>query len=248
MHATKRAFRGATAMSGIYAGPAPKPKDGDDPTTLIAKIQESFEDFKAANDERMDLFDKRFDDVVQNEKVERINANITDLQTALDDALKKLNRITVGGGANDNDAALRVHAAKIFSISSKERVRPEDVDVETYRNYRNAFEEYIRCEARLERLPADLRAAMEVGSDPAGGFLVPDEMSMEIERRIFETSPMRQIARVITIGGNAWEAPFKSTDATSGGWVGEKQARPSTDTPKVGMQRIEVAEQYAFPR
>jgi HK97 family phage major capsid protein len=98
-----------------------------------------------------------------------------------------------------------------------------------------------------DNAPADIRNAMSVGSDPDGGYLVPDEMSMEMEKRLFETSPMRQIARVMSISANAWEAPYKSSDATSGGWVGEKAARTATATPTVGMQRIQTFEQYAYP-
>lgn len=159
--------------------------------------------------------------------------------------------IATGGGGTSDLAKERAHAARFFSAprgqQKGKRLNPANIDLDAYRAYKDAFAELIRCEGNIDALSGEFRAALSVGSDPAGGWLVPDEMSSEIERRIYETSEMRQICRVITIGGPAWVGPWKSSKGTSGGWVGEKQARTATNTPTVGMQRIETHEQYAYP-
>jgi HK97 family phage major capsid protein len=122
------------------------------------------------------------------------------------------------------------------------------VDVDAYRAYRGAFASLLRRTCNADGLKPDVRAALTVGVDRDGGYLVPTEVSQQIEKRLFETSPMREIATTITISSGAWEAPYQAAKGVSGGWVGERQSRPATGNPTVGMQRIEVHEQYAFPQ
>lgn len=61
-----------------------------------------------------------------------------------------------------------------------------------------------------------------------------------------ETTPMRQIATIKTIGGSAYER-MKQTGAAAGGWVGEREARPETTAPTYAKKIIEAHEQYANP-
>ena len=123
-----------------------------------------------------------------------------------------------------------------------------------YRAYNGALSKYIRRgESRL--LEDDKRAlafgeakALSVGVQGEGGYWVTPEMSDRIIRRSFETSPMRSIASVVTIGTDAIEFPTDTNDAVTGGWVGEKDARAETATPQIGLIRIPVHEQFANPR
>lgn len=247
MTAIKAALKRGSALE-IYNGPDPVLKD--DPAKLVDSIQKAFADFQAANDNRLKALEKGKDDYVQKDQVDRINATISDLKKAIEDRAKEMARLEMAGGAgNGNIASLRAAAAKfeVQRSGGKSVVRPENANVEAYTAYKAAFERMVRGQFNMDVMPADIRNSMSVGSDPDGGYLVPTEMSMEMEKRLFDTSPMRQIARVMTIGTTAWEGPYKSADATSGGWVGEKAARTATSTPTVGMQRIATFEQYAYP-
>lgn len=89
--------------------------------------------------------------------------------------------------------------------------------------------------------------ALSVDSDPDGGYLVTPAMSARISEIVFETSPVRQVATVETIGTDALEGLFDGEEAGAD-WVGERGARPQTDTPKLGMWRIPTHELYAAPR
>lgn len=243
----KSALRRGTSML-VMNGPDPAIKN--DPAKLVDDIQKAFADLQASNDNFLKEAKAGMADVVRKAEVDKINAAITELKTALEQRAKEQARLEISGGARGGNVIdIRAAAARFQTIRSggKRRVKPEDADVGAYQAYQTAFEELTRSQFNIDNVAPDIRAAMSVGSDPAGGYLVPTEMSMEIERRIFETSPMRQLARVIAISSDAWEAPYKSDDATSGGWVGEKQARTATNTPAVGMQRIGVHEQYAYP-
>lgn len=91
------------------------------------------------------------------------------------------------------------------------------------------------------------RKALSVGSDPDGGYTVQPEMGGIIVGKIFESSPIRQLASVITIGTDTWEV-LTDNDEASSGWVGEAAARPETDTPQLGKISIPVFEIYAEPR
>lgn len=71
---------------------------------------------------------------------------------------------------------------------------------------------------------------------PDGGFLVPSDMSMDIIKNITETSPMRSIARVRTIGTKSMEFP-RRTGLVSGAWVGEG-GTASASTSTYGEEEI----------
>lgn len=86
--------------------------------------------------------------------------------------------------------------------------------------------------------------AMSVGSDADGGFFVTPDTSGRIVSRIFDTTPMRQLANVVTVSTDKLEGIIDN-DEVSSGWVGETGARSETDTPETGKWSIPVFEQYA---
>jgi HK97 family phage major capsid protein len=73
------------------------------------------------------------------------------------------------------------------------------------------------------------------------------EMGGVIQTRVFETSPMRQLASVMTIGSDTYEVILDNDEAFSG-WVGETAARPTTNTPTLGKLTIYCNELYANPK
>jgi HK97 family phage major capsid protein len=117
--------------------------------------------------------------------------------------------------------------------------------VGAYRNYKSAFRQYLRKNNAGSNV--DEIKALSAGSDPDGGFAVTPDMSGRITRLIQETSPVRQVANVATIGTDALEGVNDLNEATSG-WIGETEARSETGAPQIGEWRIPVHEQYAEPR
>lgn len=148
-----------------------------------------------------------------------IGAAVTSIGTRLDGVEKVLRR--PGGGAGNNDS------------------KTAGIDTE-----RRAVAHYLRTgdESRI----IEVRAGLSVGSDPDGGYFVMPALSAGMTKKLFDMTPMRQLARGETItAGDAWEEPidFDEPDAT---WVGEKEARSATDTPQVGKLRVPVDEIYAL--
>lgn len=96
---------------------------------------------------------------------------------------------------------------------------------------------------RLELLTKDLVAA----SGPDGGYFIVPDRSTSIITRMFETSPLRPVCNVVTTNSDVWEVPIDD-DEFSSGWVGEVEARPTTQTSEIGLIRIPVHEGYSNPR
>lgn len=89
--------------------------------------------------------------------------------------------------------------------------------------------------------------ALLVGSNPDGGYFVPVQQNMNIVKRLFETSPMRSVAEVLSCSTEAMEF-YLDDDEFSSGWVAETDTRSETDTSKIGSVEIAVNEQYAEPK
>ena len=132
----------------------------------------------------------------------------------------------------------------------------EGADLEAYRDYRAVLAKYLRYGLAHLR-PEENQAlasgrvsakALSVGVEADGGYWVTPEISDRVIARQFDTSPIRAIANVVTIGTDAIEFPTDSNDLTSGGWVGEADSRAETATPEIAMKRIPVHEQFANPR
>lgn len=129
---------------------------------------------------------------------------------------------------------------------------------EAAQTYRKSLDTYLRKgEARLsvaqlkEQEMAAFTAldgvkAMAVNSEPDGGFMVMPSIETQIDQTIREFSPMRQVARVVTIGTDRYRKPV-NIHGTNSGWVGEKTARPETSTSQLSMLEIPVQEMYANP-
>lgn len=90
--------------------------------------------------------------------------------------------------------------------------------------------------------------AMSVDSDVDGGFLVTPQMSSEIVKKVFESSPMRQLASVQTISSDAFEI-LQDLDEAGANWVGEgTTGRGDTSTPTFKKLVIPVHELEAEPK
>ncbi|MDR6953793.1 HK97 family phage major capsid protein [Ancylobacter sp. 3268] len=168
----------------------------------------------------------------------------------LDDIEKKLNRPGAGGDIgqkllDDAIAFKRVALSRRGELKSTTVLTPETVNRDEYKAYADMWPTLLRRDEK--GLSPDEYKALMVGSDPDGGFLVPTSTSSRIITKVYETSPIDELATHETVSTDALEIPI-DTDEAGAGWVGETEARPETSTPQVGVQRIPVHELYAKPR
>ena len=169
------------------------------------KMQEffrSFEQFKEANDQRLrDIETKGAADPLTEIKVNRLNERFDYLETSLHRAPRAV-----------ETKADEQQEANLFAVERKHSYHGE-LDLKTYRHYKAALSNYLRKNNAGNNV--DEIKALSVGSDPDGGFAVPPDMSGRIATLIFETSPVRQVANVVTIGSDALEGINDLNQATS---------------------------------
>jgi HK97 family phage major capsid protein len=160
-------------------------------------------------------------DVVQSEKVERINAAIGDLQAAIDEMARRQAVAGLGAPAP----------------------RPGDDPA-----YRAAFTQWFKSgddEAKLKSMALP-RAAI-VGTPADGGFLAPVEWDRTIIEKLKIISPMRQICNVTTISMGSFSKVYSDRN-TASGWVGEVAARPVTGNAQLSTLTFPIGEIYANPQ
>lgn len=91
--------------------------------------------------------------------------------------------------------------------------------------------------------------SMATNLNPDGGYLVRPEIADFMVTREFETSPMRMLARVITIGSKSIEIAIDDDELVVNNAVKEGAATSSdTDTPDLGVLTITAHAYDAEPR
>lgn len=92
----------------------------------------------------------------------------------------------------------------------------------------------------------NIQAAMSVGSDPDGGYLVLPALSSGMTKKLWDLTPLRRIARVETItAGSEWTEPVDNGESGAT-WVSEQTARPATSTPQLGELKVPLEEIYGL--
>jgi len=187
----------------------------------VEMLEKAVADFRELNDKAQAESKKRGEESAEMKaQVEKANAEITKLQDEIKATNAALNRSVRGEAANQE-------------VSAEQKAR------------RDAFNKYIR---KGDGSLSDMeQKALSVGSDPDGGFLVLPEMSSEIVKKVFESSPVRAVASVQTISSDSFEI-LQDLDEAGAGWVGETAARSETTTPQFKKIVIAVHEIYAKPR
>lgn len=150
------------------------------------------------------------------------NALIEPINAEIDRLSAALTAAQLGGGAGDGlNAAERQHST--------------------------AFATWFRrgeVDADLGQL--SVQAALTTQSDPDGGYLVPVDWEQGIDRVLGTMTAMRQICRVIQVGGGGYRKLVNVGGATSG-WTGEEDERDETNTPSLRELSLPFGELYAEP-
>jgi len=181
-------------------------------------FMDAFEAFKDGNDQRLQELERHSAaDVVTTDKLDRINQALEANKRQVDEFILKTHRPALGG--------IDMAPAQL--------------------EHRAAFDAYIRggADDGLHRLE---EKALSVGSDPDGGYLVPDQTETEIMRRLAEISPIRAIAGIRQVSASVYKKPY-STSGPAVGWVGETAARPETTAPTLAELSFPTMELYAMP-
>jgi HK97 family phage major capsid protein len=230
---------------------------------LIEEQGKAWDAFQQAHKQQLDELKKGKADAVLADKVEALNKALSDLDAkrdAIETSIKletenrealerKYNELKLAGTSKVSESEHKTLGD--FNLQRKANAvmqghaPPQDVGIEEFRAYKAAYRTYA---AKGERfMSAAEEKALIVGADPSGGYWVPPDTGGRIITRVFDLSPIRQIASVQTISSDRLEG-VADIDESSSGWVGETQARTDTTTPVIGKYDIPVREIYAQPK
>lgn len=202
--------------------------EASDAPKLLASLQVAFEAFKAERDAEIKDLKNGLSDVVRAEKVDRINAEISRIQDTLDD----LNRT--------------VAATRAGHVAGHAQNVPMEVRAARQKHSEAFAKWFRRGESENELRGLEVKAALQVGVNPDGGYVAPVEMETAVDRVLENVSVMRQLATVRPISAQAYKKPVNIGGTTSG-WVGEAQSRTETSTPRISLLDFPAMEIYAEP-
>lgn len=219
-----------------------------DVKNAVGELEKAFADFKQVNDLRLkEIENKGHADPLTDVKLHRLNQEISRAQDAAQTAKQRVDLLetVLKRSPAGTDSSGDYEEACRFALELKGNWPADGGEVEQYRLYKKAFRNYLRknnAGSDIEEIKA-----LSAGSDPDGGYLVTPDISGRIVQLVNETSPMRQVAGIVTIGTDRLEGT-RDLDEVTTGWVAETEARTETDTPQIGQYAIPVHEQYAEPR
>ncbi len=209
------------SLKGEPRAPEVKSVSAHEVRDAMDEFLSAFEDFKQANDERLDEIEKKLSaDVVTEEKVDRINRALDRQKKTVDELALTLARPEIGG-----EPRARLDPAR--------------------REHKRAFDLYVR-KGEAHDLRTLEAKALSAQSDPDGGYLVPAETERLIDRIVSDASPIRAIAGVRQIGAASYKKPFTVSGPASG-WVGETEARAETSASGLSEIEFPAMELYAMP-
>lgn len=187
---------------------------------LLQKQGEAFDEFKKANDARLQAKADGKSVEAYEAKLSKINdelSKLSDLKSAVESIEKKMGR---PGATGDVDPDKAEHKA--------------------------AFGKFLRkgVEDGLGELQ---QKAYNITTDADGGYAVPEELDRDILTLMRDISPMREVCNVVTVGGSEYKK-LANKGGTAGGWVDEDDARAATNSSQMAILTPFMGEVYAYPQ
>ena len=203
----------------------------EDIKEAVSEIGHAFEEFKKANDEKLEalekgqnvdtLVDSKLEAIVEKlNGLEDINQEITQAKQAQEGIKEQVEQLeTVMKRPNSGYEAKQVDETLV------------------------AFDAY--CRKGLEGLDDAEKKALTVSNDNTGGYLAPPEYVRELLKAVTEISPIRSLARVRSTGQRSIQVP-KRDGQFSAAWVAESGTRSETTGYTVGLEELPAHELYAL--
>lgn len=191
--------------------------------------------------------------------VEKINPTLVELRKEVDemkasapkDVVTEEKHKRMADEITAKMAEMQSKQAKLEAAMSRPGGEGKATDAEFEVKHRDALREYMA----YGTLPTGFKAgsegveikAMSTDVNPDGGYLVRPELSQTIVSRIFETSPLRQVANVERTSAKSIDILIDDNEAAAS-WVGEGASVGETDTPELGQKVIAAHTIKADPR
>lgn len=191
--------------------------------------------------------------------VEKINPTLVELRSEIDglkasqpkDIVTEEKHRKMADDITAKMADLQAKQAKLEAAMNRPGAADgKGIDAELEAKHRDAFRAYMaygKTDGLKETREGIEIKAMSTDVNPDGGYLVRPELSQTIVSRIFETSPLRQVANVERTGSKSIDILIDDQEAGAR-WVGEGASGGETTTPQIGQKVIAAHKIEADPR
>jgi len=192
--------------------------------------------------------------------VEKINPTLTELRSAVDalkasapkDVVTEEKHQRMADDITAKMAEMQTKQAKLEAAMNRPGAgEAKGMDADLEQKHRDAFRQYMANGTLPEGFKAGSEGvevkSMSTDVNPDGGYLVRPELSDTIITRVFETSPVRQVANVERTGAKSIDILIDDQEAAAR-WVGEGASGGQTDTPQLAQKVITAHKIEADPR
>jgi len=221
------AFRARLAANGAYEI-REAPSDMSKLAETIGKIGTAFEEYKKANDQRLEEIAKKgAADPTTTAKLEKLDKELDglgDLKRRLETVETRSSRPGAGGGGAGE---MTIKEAEDYKNDFLHWMRSPR-DSERQQRMQNSR---VALETRAQAIHLERRATQVVTSTgSAGGFALPEQIEQAVARLTVDLSPIRQIATVRQVSTPDYKELFDVGGAAFE-WLGEGATRNQTNTP-----------------
>ena len=197
----------------------------------VGQMASAFEEFKKANDERLDRLEKgQGEDPIIESKLSKIEQTL--------DTFENLNQTLTQAEAKQEAISEKVDQLETVLSRPNAGIDTKSVDVTV-----KAFDAFLR--KGKEGISDVEKKALTVSNDTSGGYLAPPEYVRELLKTVTEISPIRSVARIRSTAQRSIQVP-KRTATFAAQWVAESGTRSETTGYAVGLEEIPAHEYYAL--
>jgi HK97 family phage major capsid protein len=225
----------------------------------ISQLLKAVEDQGTAFETFKKSIDEQLADAKKGRNDPALVARLEKLEKSMDDAIELKSKIEAGLAAEKKereDLEMRLNRKGATEVSKeailvgdfnrqlkrrREELRKapiEEVDQKGYDDYKAAQNAYLRNGDK--GMSAEELKTLQISIDPDGGYLVTPDVSGRIVTKLYETSPIRQIASVSSTSKDKVEG-MEDLDEAGAGYAGERSTSGNTDTPQLGKWEIPIA-------
>ncbi len=223
------------------------PSPAEEIKSLADSIKSEFTQFREANEARLKEIEKKGHAASELEqKTLKISESMTAMEEKIEAIKTTLARVPAPGATDPVEAKKQIQLLSSKQIAHFLR-RGKSHSEESAKAYIQEMAEHFGGGDMAKGMEHPEIKALSVGSDPDGGYFVRPAVSAEITKKVFESSPMRQLADIITISTDAFEELY-DYDEPSSAAVGENDTRSETNSNEINKIRIECHELTAMPK
>lgn len=225
MAADHAAFAARASGFGLY-------EKREEPTIgtvaqAIERIANAFEEYKATNDKRIDALKSGQSTTDFDAKLAKIDKDIESIQeqrTRLERLETRMARPGAGSGGGSGAQESEESLAYRNAMNTWMRTGQGETEV---RQAAKAIEAKLSPQEREQRA-----AQVSTGVAGAGGHALPEIVERQILKIGLDTSPMREICTVRTVGSPDYKE-LVDLNGASFEWLGEGDTRNQTNTPNL---------------